>query len=118
MLKTKIPQLDRLVTSMQPEFKGNLTHAAVHQLHEKQGARPKQKKQQKERGGPDNQKCTKRETCFNIVEQSLHIQEVNALQRKQSASNVEKTDIMALFASPKAQEGVLMSYKPSLLTHP
>ena len=85
---------------MQPEFKGNLTQAAVHQLHEKQGARPKQ---QKERGGPDNQKCTKRETCFNIVEQSLHIQEVNALQRKQSASNVEKTDIMALFASPKAQ---------------
>ena len=50
---------------MQPEFKGNLTQAAVHQLHEKQGARPKQKKQQNERGGPDNQKCTKRETCFS-----------------------------------------------------
>ena len=118
MLKIKMPQLVRLVTSMQPEFKGNLTQEAVHQLHEKQGARPKQKKQQKERGGPDNQKCTKRETSFNIVEQSLHIQEVNALQRKQSASSLEKTDIMALFASPKAKEGVLMSYKPSLLTHP
>lgn len=50
---------------MQPEFKGNLTQAAVHQLHEKQGARHKQKKQQKETGGSDNQKCTKRETCFN-----------------------------------------------------
>ena len=59
-----------------------------------------------------------REKPVSIVEQSLHIQEVNALQRKQSASNVEKTDIMALYASPKAQEGVLMSYKPSLLTHP
>ena len=40
------------------------------------------------------------------MEQSLHIQELNALQRKQSASSVEKTDIMALFASPKAKEGV------------
>ena len=112
-----MPQLVRLVTSMQPEFKGNLTQEAVHQLHENLGARPKQKKQQEERDGPDNQKCTKRETSFNIVEQSLHIQEVNALQRKQSASSVEKTDMMALFASPKAKEGVLMSYKPSLLTH-
>ena len=54
----------------------------------------------------------------SIVEQSLHIPEVNALQRKQSASSVEKMDIMALFASPKAKEGVLTSYKLSLLTHP
>ena len=50
---------------MRPEFKGGLTQAAVHQRHEKQGARPKQKKQQKERGGSDNQKRTKRDTCFN-----------------------------------------------------
>ena len=59
-----------------------------------------------------------REKPVSIVEQSLHIPEVNAPQRKQSASSVEKTDIMALFASPKAKEGVLTSYKPSLLTHP
>ena len=57
-----------------------------------------------------------REKPVSIVEQSLHIPEVK--QRKQSASSVEKTDIMALFASPKAKEGVLTSYKPSLLTHP
>ena len=59
-----------------------------------------------------------RQKPVSIVEQRLHFQEVNALQRKHSASKVEKTDIMALFASPKAQEGVLTSYKPSLLTHP
>ena len=29
---------------VRPEFKGGLTLAAVHKLHEKQGARPKQKK--------------------------------------------------------------------------
>ena len=57
---------------MRPEFKGGLTQAAVHQLHEKQGARPKQKKQEKERGGSDNQKRTKRDTCFNCGAKPVH----------------------------------------------
>ena len=50
----------------------------------------------------------------SIVEQSLHIQEVNALQRVQSVLSVETRNIMALFANTKAKEGMLMSYKPSL----
>ena len=54
-----------------------------------------------------------REKPASIVEQSLHIQEVNALQRMQSVSSVEKRNIMALFANTKAKEGMLMSYKPS-----
>ena len=57
---------------MQPEFKGDLTQAAVHQLHEKQGTRPKQKKQQKERGGSDNQKRTKRQSCFDCRAKPAH----------------------------------------------
>ena len=60
------------VGCMQPEFKGNLTQTGVHQLCEKQGARPKQKKQQKETGGSDSQKCTKRETCFNCGAKPAH----------------------------------------------
>ena len=64
---------------VRPEFKGGLTLAAVHK-HEKQGARPKQKKQQKERGVSDNPN-TPREIPVSIVEQSLLIQGVNALQR-------------------------------------
>ena len=59
-----------------------------------------------------------REKPASIVEQSLHIQEVNALQRMQSVLSVEKTDIMALFANTNAKEGTLMSYKPSLSMHP
>ena len=55
-----------------------------------------------------------REIPVSIVEQSLHTQGVNALQRTQSVSSVGKRDIMALFVSPKAKEGMLTSYKPSL----
>ena len=51
---------------MRPEFKGGLTQAAVHQLHEKQGARPRQKKQQKERGGSDNQKRNQERYLFQL----------------------------------------------------
>ena len=65
---------------VRPEFKGGLTLAAVHKLHEKQGARHKQKKQQKERGVSDNPNAP-REIPVSIVEQSLLIQGVNALQR-------------------------------------
>ena len=50
-----------------------------------------------------------RDNPVSIVEQSLHIQEVNAL-----ISSVEKRDIMVLFASAKAKEEMLTSYKPSL----
>ena len=57
---------------VRPEFKGGLTQAALHQLHEKQGARPKRKKQQKERGGSDNPKRTKRDTCFNCGAKPAH----------------------------------------------
>ena len=59
-----------------------------------------------------------REIPVSIEEQSLHIQGVNALQRMQSVSSMEKKDIMALFASPKAKEGMLTSYKPSLSMRP
>ena len=55
-----------------------------------------------------------REKPASIVEQSLHIQEVNALQRVQSVLSVETRNIMVLFANTKAKEGMLMSYKPSL----
>lgn len=55
-----------------------------------------------------------REKPASIVKQSLHIQEVNALQRVQSVLSVETRNIMALFANTKAKEGMLMSYKPSL----
>ena len=93
---------------MRPEFKGYLTQAAVHQLHEKQGTRPKQKKQQKERGGSDNQKRTKRQPCFNCRAKPAH-------PRSQCLIlSVEKRDIMVLFASAKAKEEMVTSYKPSL----
>ena len=59
-----------------------------------------------------------REKPVSIAEQRLRIREVNAPQRTQSVSSVEKRDIMALFASPKAKEGMLTSYKPSLLMRP
>ena len=57
---------------MRPEFKGNLTQAAIHQLYEKQEARGKKKKQQKERGGSYNQKSTKGETCVNCGAKPVH----------------------------------------------
>ena len=57
---------------MRPEFKGNLTQAAIHQLYEKQEARGKKKKQQKERGGSYNQKSTKGEACFNCGAKPVH----------------------------------------------
>ena len=63
-------------------------------------------------------KYAPREKPASIVEQSLHIQEVNALQRVQSVLSVETRNIMALFANTKAKEGMLMSYKPSLSMHP
>ena len=57
---------------MRPAFKGDLTEAAVQRLHEKQGVRPKQKQQSKERGGLDNQKRIKRKTCFNCGAKAAH----------------------------------------------
>ena len=102
---------------MWPEFKGGLTHAAVHQLHEKQRARPKQKKQQKEEVGQTIKNGPKEKTV-SIVEQILRIQGVNALQRTQSVLSVEKREIIAVLASPKAKEGMLTSYKPSLSMRP
>ena len=44
---------------MRPELKGGLTQAAVHQLHKKQGAKPK--------------KRTKRDTCFNCGAKPVHL---------------------------------------------
>ena len=103
---------------MRPEFKGNLTQAAIHQLYEKQEARGKKKKQQKERGGSYNQKSTKGEACFNCGAKPVHPR--SQWPATQSVfKSVEKRDIMALdlFASPK-EEGISTSYKPSLSMRP
>ena len=59
-----------------------------------------------------------RDNPVSIVEQTRHIQDVNALQRKQSVSSVEKRDIMALFASPKPKEEMLTNFQPSLSMRP
>ena len=68
---------------MRPEFKGNLTQAAIHQLYEKQEARHK-KKRRNSRGKEVDHTIKKapREKPVSIVEQSLYIQEVNGLQLK------------------------------------
>ena len=100
---------------MRPEFKDNVTQAAIHQLYEKQEARhKKRKKQQRERGGSHNQKSTKRETCFNCGAKPVH-----SRSQWPATQSVEKRDILALdlFASPK-EEGMLTSYKPSLSMRP
>ena len=111
-------RLVRLV--MRPEFKGNLTQAAIHQLYEKREARHKKKERNSRRKEVEHtiQKAP-REKSVSVVEQSLYIQEVNGRQRKVFLKSVEKRDIMALdlFASPK-EEGMLTSYKPSLSMRP
>ena len=105
---------------MRPEFKGNLTQAAIHQLYEKQEARHKNKRRNSRGKEVDHTiKKAPREKPVSIVEQSLYIQEVNGLQRRVFLKSVEKRNIMALdlFASPK-EEGMLTSYKPSLSMRP
>ena len=101
---------------MRPEFKGNLTQAAIHQLYGKQEARHKKKKKKSRRKEVDHTiKKAPREKPVSVVEQGVYIQEVNGLQRKVFLKSVEKRDIMALdlIVSPK-EEGMLTSYKPSL----
>ena len=67
---------------MRPEFKGNLTQAAIRQLHEKQEARHKKKRNSRRKEVDHTIKKAPREKPVSIVEQSLYIQEVNGLQRK------------------------------------
>ena len=75
------------------------------------------KKHQKEEVGQTFKNGPKEKTV-SIVEKILRIQGVNALQRTQSVLSVKKREIIALFASPKAKEGMLTSYKPSLSMRP
>ena len=75
------------------------------------------KKHQKEEVGQTFKNGPKEKTV-SIVEKIRRIQGVNALQRTQSVLSVKKREIIALFASPKAKEGMLTSYKPSLSMRP
>ena len=67
---------------MRPEFKGNLTQAAIHQLYEKQEARHKKRRNSRGKEVDHTIKNAPREKPVSIVEQSLYIQEVNGQQRK------------------------------------
>ena len=111
-------RLVRLV--MRPEFKGNLTQAAIHQLYEKREARHKKKERNSRRKEVEHtiQKAPRGEICFSCGAKPVHPR--SQWPATQSVfKSVEKRDIMALdlFASPK-EEGMLTSYKPSLSMRP
>ena len=110
----------RKVRYMQPEFGSNTNKAVVNKLCGKGGGAMHNHKPQQgapKEDPPIRTSPNPRRNPVIAVEQSHHIQEVNAQQRKPHATNVVKRNTIAVYADPRVKMSKSMRYTHSQWQH-